>query len=97
MANRSISMDVTAEAIQADNFTPAMDEDGFITGWFMSDGTTPVTPDNYNNQVRVHKGTHRTNRYGVSFFDKIEFTERTMHHQKHRNILHVSISFVTCL
>lgn len=49
MANRSISMDVTAEAIQADNFTPAMDEDGFITGWFMSDGTTPVTPDNYNN------------------------------------------------
>lgn len=46
VANQSISMDVTAEAIQADNFTPAI-ENGFITGWFMSDGKA-VTPDTYN-------------------------------------------------
>lgn len=48
MANKSIKVNVTAEAIQADNFTPTRNADGMITGWFMSDGITPITPDNYN-------------------------------------------------
>lgn len=48
VAKQSISLDVTAEAIQADNFTPARDENNNITGWFMENGT-PITADNYTN------------------------------------------------
>lgn len=41
-AAASIGLDVTAEAIQADNFTPTVNTDGMITAWTYSDGTAIV-------------------------------------------------------
>ncbi len=41
-ANVSIHLDVTAEAIQADNFAPTVNADGMITAWTYSDGTAIV-------------------------------------------------------
>uniref|UniRef100_UPI004057A710 SipW-dependent-type signal peptide-containing protein n=1 Tax=Acetatifactor sp. TaxID=1872090 RepID=UPI004057A710 len=37
---------VSAEAIQADNFEPTIDENGMITAWTYSDGTA-ITAENY--------------------------------------------------
>lgn len=39
-------INVTAEAVQASNFTPAKDSNGNITGWYYSDGTE-IQPQAY--------------------------------------------------
>lgn len=46
-ANKTFNIIVTAEAVQADNFTPRTNASGLIDGWYMSDGN-PVTPSTYN-------------------------------------------------
>lgn len=47
MAGMSIHLNVSAEAIQADNFEPSVDETtGMITAWNYSDGTA-ITADTY--------------------------------------------------
>lgn len=42
MAEKTFKIDVQAEAIQADNFTPETDDNGVINGW------NDVTPETYN-------------------------------------------------
>ena len=47
MTDKTFTIGITAEAIQADNFTPEETE-GVITGWNNSDGE-PITAETYNN------------------------------------------------
>ena len=51
-ANKSITIDVQAEAIQADSFKPHKTA-GKIDGWFYSDGETPVEAESYEAQTQL--------------------------------------------
>ncbi|MEG0361079.1 MAG: TasA family protein [Longicatena sp.] len=42
MASKTFEINVKGEAIQKDSFTPATDVNGFVTGWFYSDGSAVV-------------------------------------------------------
>lgn len=46
VADMTFEINVTAEAIQADNFEPATTEDGVISGWYTSTGDA-ITAENY--------------------------------------------------
>lgn len=46
VADLTFTIDVAAEAIQADNFEPTVDENGMITAWTYSDGTA-ITAETY--------------------------------------------------
>lgn len=46
IADKTFHINVTAEAIQAADFTPRTDGSGNITGWYYSDNT-PVVPEAY--------------------------------------------------
>ena len=49
IADKTFQIRVTAEAIQADHFTPARDANGVITGWADSQGQ-PITAETYTPQ-----------------------------------------------
>lgn len=46
IAGKTLVMNVTAEAIQAEGFTPTRDDEGNIVDWQYSDGTA-ITAENY--------------------------------------------------
>lgn len=46
-ADKTFNIEVSAEGIQADNFEPTKDQNGNITGWFLSNGD-PVDVKAYN-------------------------------------------------
>ena len=48
----SIIIDVQAEAIQADSFKPAKDDNGHIKGWSYSDGET-VKAETYEAETKL--------------------------------------------
>lgn len=51
-ANKPITIDVQAEAIQADSFKPAKDDNGHINGWSYSDGGT-VEVETYEAETQL--------------------------------------------
>lgn len=50
VADTSFTINIKAEAIQADNFTPTTNDGGKIIGWNYSDGTA-ITAENYTAPV----------------------------------------------
>ena len=52
VADMSIQLIVSAEAIQADSFNPHT-TDGKIDGWFYSDGKTPVKAETYEAETKL--------------------------------------------
>lgn len=55
----SFKINVTAEAIQTENFEPAVDEaTGKVTGWFKEDGKTPIEVEDYETDpvTKVEEG-----------------------------------------
>lgn len=53
VADLTFTINVHAEAIQADSFKPAKDNNGHINGWFYSDGETPVEAETYEEQTQL--------------------------------------------
>lgn len=50
----SVDISLRAQAIQAEGFSPRRETIGgisYITGWYYSDGKTPVTPENYRELI----------------------------------------------
>ncbi|MBQ1608018.1 MAG: hypothetical protein II092_04045, partial [Lachnospiraceae bacterium] len=52
VADLTFTIDIHAEAIQADSFKPHKTA-GKIDGWFYSDGETPVEAESYEAQTQL--------------------------------------------
>jgi predicted ribosomally synthesized peptide with SipW-like signal peptide len=53
VADLTFTIDIHAEAIQADSFKPAKDNNGHINGWFYSDGETEVKAETYEAETQL--------------------------------------------